>query len=148
MALRPSSTRLSIDGQILTARFTRRAAEMQMGNRLYVGNLAFSTTEEALKETFAEFGEVVEAKLMIERETGRSRGFAFVEMATAESAKAAIEQMNGAVLDGRSLRVNEAEERPDRGRGGGGGGGFGGRGGGGGGGNRGKGGGGGGRNRW
>ena len=120
-----------------------------MGNRLYVGNLAFSTTEEAIKDAFAEFGEVVEAKLMIERETGRSRGFAFVEMATSESAKAAIEQMNGAVLDGRSLRVNEAEERPDRGRGGGGGGGgFGGRrdgGGGGGGGNRGKGGG---RNRW
>jgi len=122
-----------------------------MGNRLYVGNLAFSTTEEAIKDAFAEFGEVVEAKLMIERETGRSRGFAFVEMSTAESAKAAIEQMNGAVLDGRSLRVNEAEERPDRGRGGGGGGGgFGGpRGGGGGGGPRGgRGGGGGGRNRW
>ncbi len=99
-----------------------------MGNRLYVGNLAFSTTDEALKEAFAEFGEVVEAKLMIERETGRSRGFAFVEMATAEAAKTAIEQMNGAVLDGRSLRVNEAQERPDRGRGGGGGGGgFGGR---------------------
>ena len=118
-----------------------------MGNRLYVGNLAFSTTEEAIKDAFAEFGEVVEAKLMIERETGRSRGFAFVEMSTAESAKAAIEQMNGAVLDGRSLRVNEAEDRPDRGRGGGGGGGGFSRGGGGGG-NRGGGKGGGGRNRW
>jgi cold-inducible RNA-binding protein len=94
-----------------------------MGNRLYVGNLAFSTTDEALKDAFAEFGEVVEVKLMIERETGRSRGFAFVEMATAEAARSAIEQMNGAVLDSRALRVNEAEERPDRGRGGGGGGG-------------------------
>ena len=113
-----------------------------MGNRLYVGNLAFSTTDEALRDAFAEFGEIVEVKLMIERETGRSRGFAFVEMATAEAAKAAIEQMNGANLDGRSLRVNEAEDRPERGRGGGGGGG--GRPGGGG--NRG--GGGGGRNRW
>src|SRR5687768_11361320 len=130
-----------------------------MGNRLYVGNLAFSTTDEALRDAFAEFGEIVEVKLMIERETGRSRGFAFVEMATAEAAKAAIEQMNGANLDGRSLRVNEAEDRPERGRGGGGGGGGrpgggGNRGGGGGGGggrpggggNRG--GGGGGRNRW
>ena len=113
-----------------------------MGNRLYVGNLAFSTTDEALRDAFAEFGEIVEVELMIERETGRSRGFAFVEMATAEAAKAAIEQMNGANLDGRSLRVNEAEDRPERGRGGGGGGG--GRPGGGG--NRG--GGGGGRNRW
>lgn len=91
-----------------------------MGNRLYVGNLAFSTTEEALKDAFAEFGEVVEAKLMIERETGRSRGFAFVELTSAEAAAKAIEQMNGAVIDGRSLRVNEAEDRPDRGRGGGG----------------------------
>ncbi len=104
-----------------------------MNNRLYVGNLAFSTTEEAIRSTFAEFGEVVEAKLMIERETGRSRGFAFVQMATAEGAKAAIEQMNGALLDGRPLRVNEAEQRPERGGGGGGGrGGYGGGGGGGG----------------
>jgi cold-inducible RNA-binding protein len=107
-----------------------------MGNRLYVGNLSFSTTEEALRDAFAEFGEIVDAKLMIERDTGRSRGFAFIELATAEAARTAIEQMNGAVLDGRSLRVNEAEDRPDRGRGGGGGGGFGRRDGGGAGGNR------------
>lgn len=106
-----------------------------MANRLYVGNLAFATTEEALRDAFADFGDVVEVKLMIERETGRSRGFAFVELASADAARTAIEQMNGAVLDGRSLRVNEAEERPDRGRGGGGGGG-GPRGGGGGGGGR------------
>ncbi|HEU5059225.1 MAG TPA: RNA-binding protein [Kofleriaceae bacterium] len=104
-----------------------------MNNRLYVGNLSFSTTEETIRNTFAEFGEVVEAKLMIERETGRSRGFAFVQMATAEGAKAAIEQMNGALLDGRPLRVNEAEQRPERGGGGGGGRGGGGYGGGGGG---------------
>ncbi|HLU65448.1 MAG TPA: RNA-binding protein [Kofleriaceae bacterium] len=100
-----------------------------MGNRLYVGNLAFSTTEEALRDAFAEFGEAVEVKLMTERETGRSRGFGFVEMATPEAAQAAIEQMNGAQLDGRSLRVNEAEQRPERSRGFGGGGGGGGRGG-------------------
>jgi RNA recognition motif-containing protein len=97
-----------------------------MANRLYVGNLSFSTTEESLKDAFAEFGDVVEAKLMIERETGRSRGFAFVELATSAAAQTAIEQMNGAVLDGRSLRVSEAEERGDRGRSGGGGGGGGG----------------------
>ena len=107
-----------------------------MGNRLFVGNLSFNTTEEALMAAFQEFGEVVEARLMTERETGRSRGFAFVEMATQEAATKAIEEMNGAVLDGRPLRVNEAEQRPERG-GGGGGGGFRGGGGGGRGGDRG-----------
>ena len=121
-----------------------------MGNRLFVGNLSFNTTEESLMAAFQEFGEVVEARLMTERETGRSRGFGFVEMATAEAAKKAIEEMNGAVLDGRPLRVNEAEARPERGGGGGGGGGFRGGGGGGRGGDRGgrrdRGGGGG--NRW
>ena len=117
-----------------------------MGNRLFVGNLSFNTTEESLMAAFKEFGEVVEARLMTERETGRSRGFAFVEMATSDGATKAIEQMNGAVIDGRSLRVNEAEERPDRGGGGGGGGRrFGGGGGGGGGGRSGGRGGGGGR---
>ena len=108
-----------------------------MGNRLFVGNLSFNTTEESLMAAFQEFGEVVEARLMTERETGRSRGFGFVEMATAEAAKKAIEEMNGAVLDGRPLRVNEAEARPERGGGGGGGGGFRGGGGGGRGGDRG-----------
>jgi RNA recognition motif-containing protein len=104
-----------------------------MNNRLYVGNLAFHTTEDALKRAFQACGEVVEAKLILDRETGRSRGFAFVVMQNAEEAQRAISQMNGADLDGRSLRVNEAEERKPRG-GGGGGGGFGGpRGGGGGG---------------
>ncbi|HEU5059217.1 MAG TPA: RNA-binding protein [Kofleriaceae bacterium] len=93
-----------------------------MGNRLFVGNLSFNTTEESLMAAFQEFGEVVEARLMTERETGRSRGFGFVEMATPEAAAKAIEEMNGAVLDGRPLRVNEAEKRPERGGGGGGGG--------------------------
>jgi RNA recognition motif-containing protein len=112
-----------------------------MANRLFVGNLSFNTTEESLLAAFQEFGEVIEARLMTERETGRSRGFGFVEMATPEAAAKAIEEMNGALLDGRPLRVNEAEKRPERGGGGGfrggGGGGGGFRGGGGGGGGRG-----------
>lgn len=94
-----------------------------MGNRLYVGNLSFVTTEDMVKDAFAEFGDIVEVKLMIERETGRSRGFAFVEMATAQAAATAIDRMHGAMLDGRSLRVSEAQERQSRGGGGGGGGG-------------------------
>jgi cold-inducible RNA-binding protein len=93
-----------------------------MNTRVYVGNLAFHTTEEALQTAFAQFGEVSEVKLMLDRESGRSRGFAFVSMATEDGAKKAIEQMNGALVDGRPLRVNEAEARPERSFGGGGGG--------------------------
>jgi RNA recognition motif-containing protein len=96
-----------------------------MGNRLYVGNLAFHTTEDTLMRTFAQLGDVVEAKLVIDRETGRSRGFGFVSMASADDAQRAINELNGADLDGRALRVNEAEERRPRGGGGGGGGGGG-----------------------
>ena len=94
-----------------------------MNTRLYVGNLAFHTTEDALNRAFSAFGEVQEATLVLDRETGRSRGFAFVAMANAEDAQKAIAEMNGAELDGRALRVNEAEERRPRGGGGGGGGG-------------------------
>ncbi len=106
-----------------------------MGNRLYVGNLAFQTTEDTVHQAFLQWGEVTEVKLVLDRETGRSRGFAFVTMGTDESAIKAIEGMNGTMLDGRPLRVNEAQERRPRGGGGGGGygGGGGGRGGGGGG---------------
>ena len=103
-----------------------------MGNRLYVGNLTFSTTEHVLRDAFASIGEVTEATVVSDRETGRSRGFGFVVMGTDELAQEAISQMNGYMLDGRPLRVNEAEERKPRGGGGGGGGrGFGGGGGGG-----------------
>jgi len=102
-----------------------------MNNRLYVGNLSFDTTEDGLKRAFAQCGEVVETQLILDRMTGRSRGFGFVVMATADEARKAIEQMDGADLDGRALRVNEAEERRPR-TGGGGGGCFGGGGGGGG----------------
>jgi RNA recognition motif-containing protein len=101
--------------------------------RLYVGNLAFHTTEDTLLATFTRFGDVSDVKLVIDRETGRSRGFAFVTMSTPESASKAIAEMDGQTLDGRPLRVNEAEARPPRAGGGGGGGrGFGGGGGGGG----------------
>jgi len=106
-----------------------------------VGNLSFNTIRNQLQDAFSKHGVVVEVALMLDRETGRSRGFAFVTMDTVESAQAAIQAMSGAQLDGRSLTVNEAkpkEERPRSGGGGGyGGGGGGGYRGGGGGGDRG-----------
>src|SRR6185312_11671702 len=99
-----------------------------MGNRLYVGNLSFSTSSETLTAHFATAGEVREVAMPTDRETGQPRGFAFVTMGTAQEANSAIAQLNGALLDGRSLRVNEAQERAPGGGGGGGGarGGFGG----------------------
>jgi RNA recognition motif-containing protein len=96
-----------------------------MSQRLYVGNLSFHTTADAVRTLFAEAGEVTDVHVVTDRETGRSRGFAFVTMGTQEQATKAIERFHGMNLEGRSLRVNEAEERPPRG-GGGGGGGFGG----------------------
>jgi RNA recognition motif-containing protein len=111
----------------------RREERTVMGNRLYVGNLAFQTSEDVIRDVFTESGEVTDVKLVIDRDTGRSRGFAFVTMASDEAAQKAISELDGATLDGRPLRVNEAEERSQRGSGGGGGrGGFGGGGGGGG----------------
>src|SRR4051794_19662384 len=101
-----------------------------MGTRLYVGNLSFHATADAVRTAFAAFGEVSDVHLVSDRETGQSRGFAFVTMGTPAEAAKAIAEMNGALLDGRPLRVNEAEERGSRGGGGGGGGGFGGGGGG------------------
>jgi RNA recognition motif-containing protein len=102
-----------------------------MGNRLYVGNLSFQATEDTLREAFAACGEVTDVHIVQDRDTGRSRGFAFVTMSTDAEARSAIEKLDGTSLEGRALRVNEAEERQNRGGGGGGGGG--GRGGGGGG---------------
>src|SRR5690349_5468882 len=102
-----------------------------MNTRLYVGNLSFNTNAEGVRTAFQEFGTVSDVHLVSDRETGRSRGFAFVTMGTPEEAAKAIEGMDGRTLDGRPLRVNEAEQRQQRGGGGGGGGGF--RGGGGGG---------------
>lgn len=113
--------------------------------KLYVGNLSFNTSESQLRDLFAEHGEVTSASLVMDRDTGRPRGFGFVEFASQESGRAAIEALNGQNIDGRDIVVNEAKPREPRsgGFGGGGGGGRGGYGGGGGGrgGNRGGGGG-------
>lgn len=94
-----------------------------MGNRLYVGNLSYNTTRESLESAFAVAGEVCDVAMPTDRETGRPRGFAFVTMGTSQEANTAIAQLNGSMLDGRSLKVNEAQERTSFGGGGGGGGG-------------------------
>ena len=99
-----------------------------MSTRLYVGNLNFRTTSDELREIFSQAGEVENASVVEDRDTGRSRGFGFVEMATAEGAAAAIEQFNGKEFGGRTLTVNEARPRVERGGGYGGGGDRGGRG--------------------
>lgn len=96
-----------------------------MGNKLYVGNLSFRVTSEDLQEHFATAGAVESANVVYDRETGRSRGFGFVEMADDSSATAAIAQFNGSEYDGRNMVVNEARPREDRPRGGVGGGGGG-----------------------
>ncbi|UFU10122.1 RNA-binding protein [Ideonella dechloratans] len=104
-----------------------------MGNKLYVGNLAYSVRDDSLQQAFAEFGNVTSAKVMMDRETGRSKGFGFVEMGSDAEAQAAINGMNGQPLEGRNIVVNEArprEERPGGFGGGGSRGGFGGGGGG------------------
>jgi hypothetical protein len=99
-----------------------------MGNKLYVGNLAYSVRDESLQEAFAQFGNVTSAKVMMDRDSGRSKGFGFVEMSNDAEAQAAIEGMNGQNLDGRPLVVNIARPREERPGGFGGGGGGGGRG--------------------
>ncbi len=105
-----------------------------MGNKLYVGNLAYSVRDDSLQQAFSQFGTVTSAKVMMDRETGRSKGFGFVEMGSDAEAQAAINGMNGQPLEGRAVVVNEARPREDRPGGyGGGGGGRGGYGGGGGG---------------
>jgi len=117
-----------------------------MSNKLFVGNLSFNTTENDLQDAFAAHGTVTETNLMMDRMSGRPRGFGFITMSTAEEAQKAIAALNGAQLDGRALTVNVAKPREERAPGGGGGGGrreYGGGGGG-----YGGGGGGGGRNRY
>ena len=117
-----------------------------MGNKLYVGNLAYSVRDDSLLQAFSQFGTVTSAKVMMDRETGRSKGFGFVEMGSDPEAQAAINGMNGQPIDGRAVVVNEARPREERpggfggggggrsggggGYGGGGGGGYGGGGGG------------------
>ena len=89
-----------------------------MSNKLFVGNLSFNTTENALQDAFAAHGTVLEANLMMDRATGRPRGFGFVTMSTPEEAQKAIDALNGASLDGRNLTVNEARPKEERSGGG------------------------------
>jgi RNA recognition motif-containing protein len=112
--------------------FPKKGKGISMSTKLYVGNLAFQTTSQELQELFASAGTVESAAVVEDRDTGRSRGFGFVEMSTKEEGAAAITQFNGKEVNGRALNVNEAKPRENRGGGGGGGrGGFGGGGGGG-----------------
>lgn len=90
---------------------------------IYVGNLAFNAADDDLRSAFEQYGEVTSVNIIMDRETGRSRGFAFVEMADGEHAKEAIENLDGAQICGRAVKVNEARPRPPRSGGGGGGGG-------------------------
>ena len=91
-----------------------------MSNKLYVGNLSFNTTENDLQDAFSAHGTVVETNLMMDRETGRARGFGFVTMSTSDEAQNAITALNGASIDGRALTVNVAKPREERAGGGGG----------------------------
>lgn len=95
-----------------------------MAKKIYVGNMSFDTDEEKLRETFTPFGTVESVNIIMNRDTGRSKGFGFVEMSTDEEAKAAISGLDGKEVDGRQLKVNEAREKQES-RGGGGGRGFG-----------------------
>jgi RNA recognition motif-containing protein len=101
-----------------------------MSKKLFVGGLSWNTTDDGLRSAFEKFGNVDEAKVITDRETGRSRGFGFVTFLDNDSAEQAMNEMNGTSLDGRTIKVNEAQDRPRESRGGGGGGGYGGGGGG------------------
>ncbi|MBN1523412.1 MAG: RNA-binding protein [Spirochaetales bacterium] len=85
-----------------------------MSNKIYVGNLSYDTTDSSLSELFSAHGEVVSAKVIVDRDTNRSKGFAFVEMTNKNEAKAAIEALNGNEVDGRNIKVNEAADKPRR----------------------------------
>lgn len=86
-----------------------------MGTKLFVGSLAWATTDDSLNNLFAQAGSVVSAKVITDRQTGRSRGFGFVEMSTPEEAEKAVNELNGKELDGRQITVNEARPQEDRG---------------------------------
>ncbi len=85
-----------------------------MAKKLYVGNLSYGTSEDGLRAAFSQYGDVASVNIVIDRDSGRSKGFGFVEMSSDDAAVAAISGLNGRGLDGRSLRVNEANERPPR----------------------------------
>lgn len=97
-----------------------------MSRKLYVGNLPYSATEQSLRDAFSPSGTVDTVSIVTDRDTGQSKGFGFVEMSTPEEAQAATQALNGQMLDGRQIKVNEAKPREPRGRGNGGGGGGGG----------------------
>jgi cold-inducible RNA-binding protein len=117
-----------------------KGAVESMAKKLFIGGLSWDTTDDGLRQAFASYGEITEAKVITDRDTGRSRGFGFVTFAQDDDAKTAISKMDGTSLDGKTIKVNEAQEKSPRGGGRSGGGGFGG--------GRSGGGGGGGRNRW
>lgn len=85
-----------------------------MATKLYVGNLSYQTEQEALHSLFSQYGEVLSAQVIMDRDTGRSRGFGFVELATDEAAQSATQALNGMEFEGRNLKVNEARSRDDR----------------------------------
>lgn len=87
-----------------------------MGNKLFVGGVSWNTTDESLREAFEKFGEVTDAVIITDRETGRSRGFGFVTFQNNDDAESAVKAMDGTELDGRTIRVNEAKERERRAR--------------------------------
>jgi RNA recognition motif-containing protein len=93
--------------------FSRRSFE-EMGKNIYVGNLSYNSTEESLRTLFEQYGTVQSTNLITDRDTGRPRGFGFVEMDDSDAAQAAIEALNGVELDGRALKVNEAKPREPR----------------------------------
>ena len=93
-----------------------------MGNKLYVGGLSWNTDNDGLRQAFERFGDVEDVRVVTDRETGRSRGFGFVTFNSSQAAQAAISEMDGTELDGRNIKVNEAEDKPRGGGGGGGGG--------------------------
>jgi len=113
-----------LEGRLPAAPYSTpsRERDPNMGTRLYVGNLSYDTTGEAIRALFTELGEVTDVHMVMDRDTGRPRGFAFVTMGSQADAEKAIRETNGRMMDGRSLRVNEAEDRPRGGGGGGGGG--------------------------
>lgn len=93
-----------------------------MATRIYVGNLPYSATDQQLTDLFGQYGEVTEATIIVDRDSGQSKGFGFVQMADDTAAREAIAALNGTMLNNRTIKVNEAQARPDRGSGGGGGG--------------------------
>ena len=124
-ALRGTRPSLRIPDVLKSVRWKHASATVGvpagMSKKLFVGGLSWGTTDEALHGAFSRFGEIAEAKVITDRETGRSRGFGFVTFANDESAVSAISEMNGTELDGRTIKVNEAEDKGFRTGGGGGG---------------------------